>query len=207
MFFAYFSVPAFFCTAVGEFFNASLFRMNHEIKGVNLMKFKIRYDNKFQELDLSVEDASQWVNVSIGDELTEEEIQQLIQERIDAVYNMPEYNEWHRENRHIGGNEHIKATVDRINHKRGESYNLDALYADNSQEEERERRYQDEAIRGWLTESLKPKDAALAIAIISDRMSIQEYAAAIGDKANNVSHRWNRLKRKLAKKILEKRPF
>lgn len=123
------------------------------------MKFKIRYDNKFQELDLSVEDASQWVNVSIGDELTEEEIQQLIQERIDAVYNMPEYNEWHRENRHIGGNEHIKATVDRINHKRGESYNLDALYADNSQEEERERRYQDEAIRGWLTESLKPKDA------------------------------------------------
>lgn len=174
---------------------------------MNLMKFKIRYDNNFQELDFSVEDASQWVNVSIGDALTEEEIQQLIQERIDALYNMPEYNEWHRENRHIGGNEHIKATVELLTHKRGDSYNLDALYADNSQEEARDRQYQDEAIRGWLSESLKPKEAALAIAIISDRMPIKEYAAAIGDKADNVSHRWNRLKRKLAKKFLEKRPF
>lgn len=149
---------------------------------MNLMKFKIRYDNKFQELDLSVEDASQWVNVGIGDELTEEEIQQLIQERIDAVYNMPEYNEWHRENRHIGGNEHIKATVERLTHKRGESYNLDALYADNSQEEARDRQYQDEAIRGWLNESLKPKEAALAIALILENMSVKAYAAAIDDK-------------------------
>lgn len=109
--------------------------------------------------------------------------------------------------RNIGGNEHIKATVERLTHKRGDSYNLDALYADNSQEEERERKYQDEAIRGWLSESLKPKEAALAIAIISDRMSIQEYAALIDDKENNVSHRWNRLKRKIAKKLIEKRPF
>lgn len=97
--------------------------------------------------------------------------------------------------------------VERLTHKRGDSYNLDALYADNSQEEERERKYQDEAIRGWLSESLKPKEAALAIAIISDRMSIQEYAALIDDKENNVSHRWNRLKRKIAKKLIEKRPF
>lgn len=174
---------------------------------MNLMKFKIRYDNKFQELDLSVEDASQWVNVSIGNEMTEAEIHDQIQERIDVLHNMPEYNQWYRENRHIGGNEHIKATVERLTHKRGDSYNLDALYADNSQEEERERKYQDEAIRGWLSESLKPKEAALAIAIISDRMSIQEYAALIDDKENNVSHHWNRLKRKIAKKFIEKRPF
>ncbi|WP_164913566.1 hypothetical protein [Enterococcus durans] len=47
----------------------------------------------------------------------------------------------------------------------------------------------------------------MTIAIISDRMSIQEYAALIDDKENNVSHRWNRLKRKIAKKLIEKRPF
>jgi hypothetical protein len=159
------------------------------------------------EFDLDIQEASQWVNVSIGDEMTEKEIQDLIQECIDEEYNKPEYNEWHRENRHIGGNKHIQATVDRIMHRRGHGYNLESVYADNSQEEERERKYQDEAIRGWLEESLKPKESALAIALILDDMTVQEYAASIGDKANNVSHRWNRLKRKIKKLFQEKRPF
>lgn len=51
------------------------------------MKFQIRYDDKFQEVELSVEESCGWVNVMPTSDLSEEEICQLIQERIDEQFN------------------------------------------------------------------------------------------------------------------------
>lgn len=54
---------------------------------------------------------------------------------------------------------------------------------------------------------LKPKVAAMAAALVLDGYTVEGYAEEIGDKANNVSHRWVRLKKKILNKYLEKRPF
>ncbi|MCD5113364.1 MULTISPECIES: hypothetical protein [Enterococcus] len=167
------------------------------------MRFQIRYDDKFQEVELSVEEACGWVNVVPTSDLSEKEIQQLIQERIDEQFNRPEYNEWHRENRHIGFVKQPSKKEDDV------PFLGDVMdtFADRSDEEMRERQYQDEAIRGWFDEMLKPKVAAMAAALVLDGYTVEGYAEEIGDKANNVSHRWVRLKKKILNKYLEKRPF
>lgn len=167
------------------------------------MKFKIRYEDNFQEMEISVEEASRWVNISLEPNLSECEIQQLIQERINVHYNRPEYNGWHRETRHLG--------MPKLPFKKegDDSFEGDVMdtFADYSDEETREHQDQDEAIRGWLDEMLKPKEAAMAKALILDGYSVERYATEIGDKPNNVSHRWVRLKKKIQNKYFEKRPF
>ncbi|NQP54922.1 hypothetical protein HO912_06270 [Streptococcus suis] len=126
------------------------------------------------------------MNVVLASELSEEDVQQLIQECIDKQFNKPEYNEWHRETRHLGFLNQPSRKED------DEPFIGDVMdtIADHSDEELRERQYQDEAIRGWFNEMLKPKEAAMAEALILDGYLVEEYAKEIGDKANNVSHRW-----------------
>ena len=57
-----------------------------------------------------------------------------------------------------------------------------------------------------LRSFLKPAVADMVIAIALDGYTVGEYAAEIGDDANNVSHRYRRAINKL-KKFLKKRPF
>ena len=57
-----------------------------------------------------------------------------------------------------------------------------------------------------LRRVLKPDYADMIIAVHLDGLSLIEYAAMIGDKPNNGSHRLQRAEKKL-KEILEKRPF
>jgi DNA-directed RNA polymerase specialized sigma24 family protein len=57
-----------------------------------------------------------------------------------------------------------------------------------------------------LRRALKPDYADMIIAVHLDGLSLIEYAAMIGDKPNNVSHRLQRAEKKL-KEILKKRPF
>lgn len=68
------------------------------------MKLKIRYENEYQFLELdSAATEELWVSLSLeeGEELSQEEREQRIQEAFDEQYNRPEYNVWHRETRHI----------------------------------------------------------------------------------------------------------
>ena len=53
---------------------------------------------------------------------------------------------------------------------------------------------------------LKPAVAEMVIAIVLDGLSVGEYAAAIGEDANNVSHRYRRAINKL-KKVFSKTSF
>ena len=57
-----------------------------------------------------------------------------------------------------------------------------------------------------LRSLLKPAQADMVIAIALDGYTVGEYAAEIGDDANNVSHRYRRAINKL-KKVFQKTSF
>ena len=57
-----------------------------------------------------------------------------------------------------------------------------------------------------IREILKPDAAEMVIAIVLDGMTVGEYAASIGEDANNVSHRYRRAIKKL-KKVFSKTSF
>jgi DNA-directed RNA polymerase specialized sigma24 family protein len=73
-------------------------------------------------------------------------------------------------------------------------------------EENRNVQYEYEACCEKLRTILKPDQAEMIIAIHLDGMTVQEYAAKIGDKSNNVSHRLKRTEKKL-REILTKTSF
>ena len=64
------------------------------------MIIKMRYETEFKEFEMNVDAASKWVNISIEEDETQEDFEKRIQEEVDAQYNKPEYNIWHRETRH-----------------------------------------------------------------------------------------------------------
>lgn len=68
------------------------------------MEIKIRYDETVQTLDLD-EKATEQLLVSLflkGEGLSDSEEKQKIQETFDIQYNRPEYNSWHKFDRHRG---------------------------------------------------------------------------------------------------------
>ena len=68
------------------------------------MKLKVRYDESVQTIDLDAEATEQlWVSLSLeGDDLTQGEKERLIQEEWEKQFNRPDYNSWHKFNRHRG---------------------------------------------------------------------------------------------------------
>lgn len=68
------------------------------------MKLKIRYDETVQTLDLDEKATEQlWVSLSLeGEDLSDSEKEQKIQEAFDVQYNRPEYNNMHKFDRHRG---------------------------------------------------------------------------------------------------------
>ena len=69
------------------------------------MKLKIRYENEFQTIELDAKATDEmWVSLSLDcdDNMTQEEKEQAIQNAWDKQYNRPDYNNWHKFNRHRG---------------------------------------------------------------------------------------------------------
>lgn len=64
------------------------------------MKLKIRYENVYQELEITTEDMDKlWISFDLeGEEMTEERIQEEVEKR----FNRPDYNNYHKHNRHWG---------------------------------------------------------------------------------------------------------
>ena len=76
------------------------------------MKLKIRYDETVQTLDLDEKATEQlWVSLSLeGEDLSDSEKEQKIQEAFDVQYNRPEYNNMHKFDRHRGNSNAQPAT-------------------------------------------------------------------------------------------------
>lgn len=62
----------------------------------------MKYDTQEVEMEIEVSELTGWLSIEIAEEESEEELQKRIQAKIDEDYNRPDYNNWHRHNRHIG---------------------------------------------------------------------------------------------------------
>lgn len=174
------------------------------------MKLKVRYENKVQIIELDAKATDEmWVSLSLDcdDDMTQEEKEKLIQDTWDEQYNKPEYNNWHKFDRHRG---YIKVRpndeadeVDTSEPLMDEVRDSSAFY---EQEISRNNRWEYEALCQKVREVLKPSAADMVIAIVLDGYSVSDYAERIGDEPNNVSHRYRRAINKL-NKVFIKRPF
>ena len=180
------------------------------------MKLKLRYDDQIQILELNAEDTRQmWVSLSLqGEDLSDEEKEKMIQDSVDEKYNKPEYNNWHKYNRHIGG--YIGQDCDDDGTGDGEEggdwreplmkevANPDIFRQD---EIERERQWdyeeQCDLVRRACGKKQNWADAFIAVKL--DGMSVNDYAAEIDMKdASGVSHYLARAEKKI-KEFLENR--
>lgn len=175
------------------------------------MKIKMRYEDAYQTLEVETKEIEKWLNIPISEDESEEDYEKRIQKEIEGRYNRPDYNSWHKHDRHTGvakckgkeGTVEVN-TEEAIMARAIDPYAFTKSIDD--VETKLDHEYQYEYYSRWIREVLKPAVAEMVIAIVLDGLSVGEYAESIGDDANNVSHRYRRAINKL-KKFLKKCPF
>lgn len=167
------------------------------------MKLIIRYEDKFQTVELDDKEAeSLWFSLSLeGDEeCPKEEKERLIQKALDKQLNNPERRSWRSHSVHTG--DAVLTSKDGVTELNSE----EAIYK-HACDHSIYSRYMDAAEvsnsydtwRSKIREAFPQKIAEMLISIALDGMSVEEYATQIGDKPNNVSHRYCRAKIKFQK--------
>lgn len=159
------------------------------------MKIKMRYDNTYQTLEVDADEM--WVSLSLesGASFTQEEKEQLIQNEVEERYNKPEYNNWHKMDRHRGD---LKRPFRKDDDEADNSDGLD-LIPDYSDEERRERKEDYDAVCQKLRTLLKSEYAEVIIAVVLDGKTPEEYAAETGLHKDAIYKRLQRAKKKCAK--------
>ena len=159
------------------------------------MKIKMRYDNTYQTLEVDADEM--WVSLSLesGASFTQEEKEQLIQNEVEERYNKPEYNNWHKMDRHRGD---PKRPFRKDDDEADNSDGLD-LIPDYSDEERRERKEDYDAVCQKLRTLLKSEYAEVIIAVVLDGKTPEEYAAETGLHKDAIYKRLQRAKKKCAK--------
>lgn len=168
------------------------------------MKLKIRYENEMQTIELDSAATEQlWVSLSLeGEGLSQEEREQRIQEAFNEKYNKPDYNCWHKFDRHRGYSK-AQSTNDDGEGEVDTSEPLMEEVADDrifrKEEIEREERESYEDVCQWIREVLvkKPEWADAFIAIYIDGEPVRDYADRTGNNENNISQKLKRAKKKL----------
>ena len=160
------------------------------------MKIKIRYENEYQTLEVENMELEKWLNISISEEESQEDYEKRIQEEIEERFNRPDYNNWHKYDRHTGVAKIMAKAVD----KSVFTQDIDELV------ERIDHEWQYEHYCDYLRSILKPNAADMVIAIVLDGLTVSEYAEKIDDEPNNVSHRYRRAINKL-KKVFSKTSF
>ena len=168
------------------------------------MNLRIRYDDRYQTLTLDTEAAGKlWVSLGLTDEgLIQEEMEKLMQEKVEEVYNKPEYNNWHKYWRHQGDS---KAQPDDEGEEPESLEPLMDEVADDRifrrDEIECEMKEDDEAVCQWIRKVLskKPDVAEAFIATKYGDMSIREYAASIAKPGEDTAKLENSLSKKLTR--------
>lgn len=155
------------------------------------MKLKIRYEQKYEIVEVNSEEM--WVSLSLegSEDLTQEEKETLIQDAFEEQFNKPEYNNWHKFDRHRGNLKQFRKDDEVAVDGDG----MDTV-ADNSQEEKLNRQYEYEDLCQKLCDVLKPEFAEVIIAVCLEDKTPEEYAAEIGEKRDTVYKRLQRAKKK-----------
>lgn len=156
------------------------------------MKLKIRYEEKYETVEVSSEEM--WVSLSLegGEDLTQKEKETLIQGKFEEQFNKPEYNNWHKFDRHRGN---LKKQFRKDDEVAVDNDGMDTV-ADNSQEEKLNRQYEYEDLCQKLRDVLKPEFAEVIIAVCLEDKTPEEYAAEIGEKRDTIYKRLQRAKKK-----------
>lgn len=175
------------------------------------MKIKIRYENEYQTLEVENMELEKWLNISISEEESQEDYEKRIQDVIEEKFNRPDYNSWHKHDRHIGvatmRNRNGEVEVNSEEAVMSKAVDSSIYTKDFDEIDARfDREYQYDYYSNLIRENLKPNAADMVIAIVLDGMTVGEYAERIDDTPNNVSHRYRRAIKKL-KKIFEKSSF
>lgn len=170
------------------------------------MKLKIRYENEFQTIELDEKATEEmWVTLSIETDsaVTQEQKEQLIQEKWDEQFNRLEYNVYHRETRHIDPTPKRKRMDGRVGYicadEDDKSFDIMEYLNTYDPKEDYGNKFEYEEYCKKIRAMLKPAQADMVIAIALDGLTVAEYAAVIGDKPNNVSHRYRAAIKKLEK--------
>ena len=164
------------------------------------MKIKILCDNKPTYLEVPDEDCTIMIDVDYKDRLSTAEDKESIsrrsvQEIMDERFNRPEYNNWHKFDRHRG---QPKKRFCKDGDQQEEGDAMD-LFPDNSDEKNHALREEDEYIRDMIRKTLKPKHAELLIAIYLDDITVTEYANREGVTVGAISHQLNTAKKNFKK--------
>lgn len=167
-------------------------------KGRDTMKIKMRYENAYQTIEVETQELEEWLNISISVDESKEAYEKRLQQEIEVQFNRPDYNNWHQHNRHSGNSKaepnEETGELDTSEPLMEEVINPPIFYKDTI---EHENRWGHESVCRALHEVLKPKAVEMVMAIIFEGHSVESYAKKIGDKPNNVSHRYRRAINKL----------
>ena len=166
------------------------------------MRLSVRYDNKFQIIELNEKETEEmWISLSLeGDELPNSDKERLIQDAFNEKFNKPEYNNWHKFDRHKGYSI-AKPNADGLECDTSEPLMKEVADDRVFRKDELERAYQNEYedVCQWIRTVLGKKQdwADMFIAVRIDGMSIREYASSIGADENNITQKLKRATKKL----------
>ena len=132
------------------------------------MYVKLRYENKFQMVKISLEEAYNWLN-------------------LDISKNFKKWNIRRNDSKHIFRKSNIEDFV----------IDIIDLFPDNSQEIERNNKEGYIAIQQWLESFLKLKEVEMFMTIEMKGMAIKEYARLNNIKPNTVTQKSKRMKNKI----------
>lgn len=170
------------------------------------MKLKIRYENEYQTLNLDEASTDElWVTLSLeGEGISKADKEQMIQEAWEERFNKPDYNNWHKFDRHRGYSEAQTGKDDEgddVDEPLMREVADDRVFRRDEIEWEQRKEY--DAVVKWVQKSLekKPAWANAFIAVRLDGVSVNDYAASIGVKDASIVSKWlSRAEKKLKEK-------
>ncbi|MDQ0155585.1 RNA polymerase sigma factor [Robertmurraya andreesenii] len=169
------------------------------------MRFSVRYEEKIQTIELNDEETEQmWVSLSlVGEGLSKSNKERLIQDAFNDKYNKPDYNNWHKFDRHRGM---PKKPFRKDDESEDATDHMDYL-PDNSHEVARNKKEDYEYYCEIIRSILKPKHSEPFIAVYLDGMTMTEYAEREGVSKSAISHRLATAKKNLKKVFPESSTF
>lgn len=160
------------------------------------MKLKVRYENKYQFIEVDTKEMQEWLSVRLNSEMSEKEQEAVVNTVFEDLFNKPKYNNWHQFNRHIDYDARPKREdcktgkiLSTENEDNESTCNNIETFPDNRSVEERDRKIEEYELRIELRKRLKPEQADLIIAVYLDQIPKQDYAAFLKISPSALSHR------------------
>lgn len=176
------------------------------------MKLKICYENEYQTLELDSRATEQLcITLSIENaaELTVTDKEAAIQKAFDEQFNRPDYNNWHKHDRHWGYSKSSSSDEDDVKADDNPEPLMDEVVDDRIFRCDEINRAVAEDYEIWcdrIRAAMKPDYAEMIIAVHLDGMKPGEYAATIGENPNTLNHRLQRAEKKF-REIFPKTSF